>query len=133
MARAARSVSARQHGRKSRGRETKKGVEPNLIQLVIKDVSMEPVFCMGERIVVQTNERPLADDYVVARLPNGEHVLRKYRPRRNGAFDLVPENPKFEAVSSNEKGPVELIAVLLEHHRKRGGSLGRRTEPRNSP
>jgi transcriptional regulator with XRE-family HTH domain len=92
------------------------------VALRIQDASMEPTFQAGEIVIVDYRERPGSDDCVVARLPGGEHVFRHYVPRRSGAFDLVAENPEWETITANSQNPVEIIAVMVEHRRRRRAS-----------
>jgi SOS-response transcriptional repressor LexA len=84
----------------------------------VDDDSMEPTFRCGERIYLDPARSPQENDYVIARLESGDHLLRRYVVRRNGAFDLVAENPDFHTLTVNSTVRAEIIGVVVEHHRR---------------
>lgn len=79
--------------------------------LEIAGESMAPTFREGDRVVVDTSLKPEPGDYVAAIA--GEVVLfRRFRQRHPG-FELVPENPDWETLASDES--VRVIGVMTEH------------------
>lgn len=87
------------------------------VALQVNDNSMEPTFREGERVFIDPGINPQENDYVVARLASGEHLLRRYLLRRSGAFDLVAENPDFQTLTVNSAVRAEIVGVVVEHHR----------------
>ena len=94
------------------------GHSPRAVALRVQDSSMEPTFRVDELIIIDPAVSPQANDAVAVRLASGEHALRLYVPRRNGAFDLVAENPDYATITVNNRTPVEIVGVVVEHHRK---------------
>jgi SOS-response transcriptional repressor LexA len=91
---------------------------PDTAAMHVDDDSMEPTFRCGERIYLDPARSPQENDYVIARLESGDHLLRRYVVRRNGAFDLVAENPDFHTLTVNSTVRAEIIGVVVEHHRR---------------
>jgi hypothetical protein len=77
---------------------------------------MAPVFLEGEVFIIDPQREPYREAYVVARLPSpaNSHVLRRYVPKRDGAFDLQAEgeSPTFTSTPSR---PAEIVGVVIEH------------------
>jgi DNA-binding XRE family transcriptional regulator len=89
------------------------------VALVIQDNSMEPAFCAGEEVIIEPSLKPEDDrDFVLVRLTSGEHLFRSYR-RRDGAYDLVANNPEWATVSVSTRLPAEILGTMVEHRRRR--------------
>lgn len=106
--------------------EVSKEISKKALALTIEDDSMVDEFMPGEEIVIDPDVRPEGeDDFVLARLANGEHLFRRYRPRgkdgNSGAYDLVAENPHWKTVSvtAADAGTVRILGTMVEHRRKR--------------
>ncbi|MFK0376511.1 LexA family protein [Pandoraea sp. NPDC090278] len=91
--------------------------------LEIDGRSMEPEFREGDRIIVDPILSPIPGDYVVATNARNEATFKKYRPRGLGpegmeVFDLVPLNPDFPTIHS-EQEQARVVGVMIEHRRYR--------------
>lgn len=87
--------------------------------LRVSDDSMEPEFQKGEMFFVDPNLYPQMKDFVIAQLPDGNHVLRRYVYRGDGVFDLQAENAKkYSTVTSSPSAPCALKGVVVEHHKR---------------
>lgn len=76
---------------------------------------------LGERLIVSKNSTPEAGDIVLGAVTTGskfDYVIRDYRPRAGAVFDLVPRAPNYETLSSTGRQSIEIIGVVIEHHRK---------------
>jgi SOS-response transcriptional repressor LexA len=104
--------------RKPRLVEANPATAPGAVALQVNDDSMEPTFKSGELIIVDPSSNPQENDCVVARLDSGEHILRHYKERRAGAFDLVAENPDFPTLTVNSAQRADIVGVVVEHHRR---------------
>lgn len=69
------------------------------LALNIRDRSMEPTFCVGDQIIVDTVKKPKPSSFVVA-IADGEPVLRKFKVVSKDTFELVPLNPDYPTLSS---------------------------------
>ncbi len=52
----------------------------------------------GDYVVIKHAESAKSGDIVMALIDNEEATIKRYRPRRGGQIELIPENPKLEAV-----------------------------------
>ncbi|RQS22429.1 helix-turn-helix domain-containing protein [Burkholderia sp. Bp8995] len=91
--------------------------------LEIEGDSMTPDFNPGDRVIVDPAVHPRPGDFVVAKNGREEATFKKYRARGIGAdgreaFELVPLNPDYPAISSDHE-PVRIIGVMVEHRRYR--------------
>lgn len=80
--------------------------------LEIEGESMSPRFRAGDRVVIDPSIQPLPGDYVAALLTGDVVCFRRYRQRHSG-FELVPENPDWETIQSDES--VQIVGVMTEH------------------
>lgn len=87
--------------------------------LTVMDDSMAPLFRAGDEIVVDSNVAPRDGDCIVTRMRDGDSLFRTYRERRNGAYDLIAENPEWPTVTINSATTAEILGVMVEHRRKR--------------
>lgn len=88
-----------------------------LIGFTVTDSSMEPEVTIGDVIVFSRDMSPYPGCMVIAKLHDGETVLRFYRARGQ-AIDLVPDNDKFRVETSNSATPATILGVVTEHRRK---------------
>ncbi|MEQ8823801.1 MAG: LexA family transcriptional regulator [Filomicrobium sp.] len=102
-----------EHGRAAVGEEIPK----DSYGIVIADKSMEPEYVAGDIVIAAPSITPRDGDDVLA-IYDGCPVLRRYRPR-GGAFDLVPLSDDHATVTINAAQPGMVLAVVLEHRRKR--------------
>lgn len=91
--------------------------------LQIKGESMQPDFAMGDRVIIDPNVQPQAGDFVVAKNGDEEATFKKYRVRGtdqagNVIFELVPINPDFETMRSDER-LMSIVGVMVEHRKYR--------------
>jgi transcriptional regulator with XRE-family HTH domain len=88
------------------------------IRLIVKDDSMAPTFNKGDAVRIAREIQPY-DGCQVAALVDGEEegVLRNYRLRNGGAYDLWPDNPEYQTVTANEKTKVTIFGVVTAHWR----------------
>ena len=91
--------------------------------LQIKGDSMRPDFSPGDRVIIDPDVQPQAGDFVVAKNGKEEATFKKYRARGTGAdgdvvFELVPLNPDFETMRSDEH-PIRIVGVMVEHRKYR--------------
>lgn len=84
--------------------------------LEIEGDSMAPQFRTGDRVVIDEGQTPEPGDYVAALMHESVVLFRRYRLRGPG-FELVPENPDWDIVSSADG--VRVIGVMVEHRRYR--------------
>lgn len=84
--------------------------------LEIEGDSMMPTFRAGDRVVIDEGVKPEPGDYVAALLDGSVLLFRRYRVRQGG-FELVPENPDWETVSSSDG--IQILGVMAEHRRYR--------------
>ncbi len=96
------------------------GLSDKAFLLRVIDKSMEPEFHEGETFVLDPTQYAFPQDrqFVVARLSDGSHVLRRYIVKRGKAFDLQAENGDFTTLSSTSERPIEIIGIVVEHHRR---------------
>lgn len=89
------------------------------VALRVEDNSMEDTFHTGELIYVELGASPQDKEYVIAKVGDGTHVLRRYIDRQNGVFDLQAENAAlFPTLTSNKASAAEVIGVVIEHHKR---------------
>ena len=99
--------------------EARTEISRKAVAFVIQDNSMEPAFYAGEEVIIDTCLEPEDDrDFVLVRLTSGEHLFRSYR-RRDGAYDLVAQNPEWDTVSVSPRLPAEILGTMVEHRRGR--------------
>lgn len=91
--------------------------------LQIKGDSMRPDFIPGDRVIIDPDVQPQAGDFVVAKNGDEEATFKKYRARGTDdagstIFELVPLNPDFETLRSDER-PIRIVGVMVEHRKYR--------------
>lgn len=102
----------------------------NRFAFEIEDNSMAPQFVPGDVVVIESERGPNSGDFVVAKVPKpGDFVvattdknvvvLRKYKSRGGGKFELVPCNSDWGSIegSDDNKDIVKIIGVMFEHRR----------------
>ncbi len=93
------------------------------VALRVNDADMADEVNAGDVIIVSLTLSPRDDDMVVAHV--GETiVLRRYRSRGfdssgQAVFDLVSPNPEMTTLTINRNQPGRVLAVVIEHRRKR--------------
>lgn len=87
-------------------------------RLVVIDDSMSPDINPGDVIAYKSFTEPTNGDLVIAHV-NGDSlgILRNYRDRGNGAFDLWPINPNFPTVTHNASTHIRIVGVVVRHLR----------------
>ncbi|QBR00695.1 helix-turn-helix domain-containing protein [Paraburkholderia pallida] len=90
--------------------------------LEIKGDSMTPDFKDGDRVRIDPEVIPRPGDYVAARNTKEEATFKKYRvrgtdPNGNEIFELVPLNPDYPIMRSDEM-QLRVIGTMTEHRRK---------------
>ncbi|MBY0243025.1 MAG: helix-turn-helix domain-containing protein [Burkholderiaceae bacterium] len=90
--------------------------------LDIEGDSMLPEFQPGDRVIIEPEWIPRPGEYVAAKNGRQEATFKKYRQRGidsngNDVFELVPLNPDYPTVRSDET-PLTIIGVMAEHRRK---------------
>lgn len=90
----------------------------NEYRLVVTDDSMSPDINPGDVIAYEAHTHPADGDLVIAHV-NGDPlgILRNYRKRGNGAFDLWPINPNFPTVTHNASTHITIVGVVVRHLR----------------
>lgn len=75
----------------------------------------------GERLIISRSEQVKPGDITLGAVKNLdglEYVIRDYRPRAGGVFDLVPRSPSYETLSSTGRQSIAIVGVVIEHHKK---------------
>lgn len=90
--------------------------------LEIGGESMLPDFKPGDRVLIDPEIAPRPGDFVAAKNDGEGATFKKYRARGidsrgNAVFELVPLNPDYETLRSDEL-PLVVIGVMVEHRRK---------------
>lgn len=90
--------------------------------LEIKGDSMSPDYLPGDIVVIEPDWEPRPGDCVAAKNGKQEATFKKYRLRGtdsqgNDIFELVPINPNYPTVRSDET-PLTVIGVMAELRRK---------------
>lgn len=81
--------------------------------LKIADSSMSPNFDKGDIIIVDPGISPTPSSFVVA-IADGEPVFRKYRSRGKSGFELVPLNPDYPNISSEDYKDIAIKGVAVQ-------------------
>lgn len=81
--------------------------------LKIEDNSMSPGFEKTDIVIVDPEIKPTPSSYVVA-VADGEPVFRKYRNRGKSGFELVPLNPDYPTISSEDYKELEIKGVAIQ-------------------
>jgi SOS-response transcriptional repressor LexA len=89
-----------------------------MLKLRVEDNSMMPTFNIGDVVIVDPSVTPRDGDAVVARLEGGCMLLRYYKRRRHG-FELLADDPSWDAVPASVAKHAEIVGVMVEHHRRR--------------
>lgn len=94
-----------------------------LVVVRIDTHDMAPEYRVGDVVILRRDIAPADEDTVLAHV-NDKIVLRQYIDRgRDSAgaqcFDLVSFSPDVETCTVNSRNAGEVLAVVIEHHRKR--------------
>lgn len=81
------------------------------------DDSMSPVLQSGDRVVVDPARSAQPGDVVCAFAD--DVLIRRYRQRPGGWFELVPVNPDWPTVGSHECEGARVLGVVVEQRRYR--------------
>ncbi|WP_074008667.1 LexA family protein [Duodenibacillus massiliensis] len=81
--------------------------------LKIEDNSMSPGFEKTDIVIVDPEIKPTPSSYVVA-VADGEPVFRKYRSRGKSGFELIPLNPDYPTISSEDYKELEIKGVAIQ-------------------
>jgi transcriptional regulator with XRE-family HTH domain len=101
-----------------------KSIEPlDLVAVRVDTTDMEPHLYVNDVVILQRSIPPKTNDIVLAHV-GGALVLRRYLDRgtdSSGApcFDLVSFNNDVPTCTVNSQHPGSVLAVVIEHHRKR--------------
>lgn len=92
--------------------------------LRIEDESMQPEFNPGDLVLIDPTLEPRPGDLVVARNGEEQAIFRKFRLRGNDQhgnkiFELKPLNDDFPTYQSSDSVHMEIVGVMVEHHRYR--------------
>jgi SOS-response transcriptional repressor LexA len=98
------------------------GYSPWVFALEIEGDSMAPDYLEGDLVIVEPEWTPRPGECVAARNGKQEATFKKYRQRGidsagNDIFELVPINPDYPTVRSDETS-LTIIGVMAEHRRK---------------
>jgi transcriptional regulator with XRE-family HTH domain len=89
------------------------------VALRVEDDSMEPRFQKGEIFIIDPGLSPQDSDYVVARLHDGTHVLRRFLVRPSGGYDLQAGKAKYRTLSVDPSNTIaDIIGVVVEHRQR---------------
>lgn len=87
-------------------------------RIVVIDDSMAPTIRPDDVIAFSTSRKPADGDLVIAYVDGHDAgVLRNYRERGNGHFDIWPANPIYPTVTHNSQTPVTIVGVAIRHLR----------------
>lgn len=88
--------------------------------LRVKGDSMEPEFREGDTVIIDPAVAPLPGEFVVAKNGDHEATFKKYRPKANGFFELVPLNQDYPTIDSEHQA-LQIIGTMIEHriHRRK--------------
>lgn len=75
-------------------------IPPTSLALSIRDRSMQPLFDIGDIVIIDPGKKAEPSSLVVA-IADGEAVLRKYKAVSKDVFELVPLNSDFPTLSSS--------------------------------
>lgn len=81
----------------------------------VSDNSMSPSFNVGDVVVIDPETSPQPGDFVVANPAQTVVVLRRFRMRDGGGFELVPENKDWNTMIGTEMSTI--LGVMVEHRR----------------
>jgi transcriptional regulator with XRE-family HTH domain len=92
--------------------------------LKIADNAMNPMYRVGDIIVVNPTVAPRPRDVIVVLLKGEAGVLREYHPRGRDSrgeevYDLVSTNADYPTITVNSANPGKVLGVVHEHRRKR--------------
>lgn len=85
---------------------------PDSFALRLMDSSMEPMISKGDDVIVDPGLQPQPADIVIA-VADDRCMIGKYRARSKSAFEIVPINPDYAPVLS-EEGNVAINGVVVE-------------------
>jgi SOS-response transcriptional repressor LexA len=102
---------------KSVGIITNLHVGDKVFAIEVEDRSMSPDFYPTDRVVFDPEVRAEPGDFVLA-LAGEEVLLRKYRMKSTGVFELAPMNPDWPTLGSDADS-IRVLGTLVEHRRYR--------------
>jgi len=97
---------------------------PNTFAFHVRGDSMEPLFCEGDKVVVDPDINLRPGDFVVAEVgDSGENVFRRYRDlgvdaSGNRLFELLPLNTLYPSLRSDHH-TLTIRGIMVEHTRYR--------------
>lgn len=99
--------------------------------LELEGESMLPEFREKDRVLIDPTLAPNPGDYVAAKNSQNQATFKKYRVRGVRAdgkevFELVPLNPDFPTVRSDEEA-LQIIGVMVEHRKRYRSPASRKT------
>jgi transcriptional regulator with XRE-family HTH domain len=99
------------------------GEDDVAVALSVTGPDMAGEINVGDIIIVSSRISPRADDVVVASVDN-EILLRRFVPRGRDSsghpvFDLLSTNPDVATRTVNASHPGRVLAVMIEHRRRR--------------
>ena len=97
------------------------GLSDRAFALIVRGLSMAPMFQPGDKIIVDQDIRPGPGSFVIAMNGGEEATFKKYRPRGvdqhgNDIFELVPLNEDFASLYSDRQ-PLAIVGTVVEHRR----------------
>lgn len=91
-----------------------KPIGEEAIALRIQDNSLDPYLSIGDEVVVAKCHDPQENKLVLVRISaNGDVLIRRYSPRRGGAYDLIPEHPSYPTITVNQDNPAQILGVVV--------------------
>ncbi len=97
------------------------GLSDRAFALIVRGLSMAPMFQPGDKIIVDQDINPSPGSFVIAMNGGEEATFKKYRPRGvdqhgNDILELVPLNEDFASLYSDRQ-PLTIIGTVVEHRR----------------
>ncbi|WP_144630246.1 LexA family protein [Bordetella genomosp. 13] len=97
------------------------GLSDRAFALIVRGLSMAPMFQPGDKIIVDQDLSPSPGSFVIAMNGGEEATFKKYRPRGvdpngNEIFELVPLNEDFASLYSDRQ-PLSIVGTVVEHRR----------------
>lgn len=91
---------------------------PDEIRIRVEDDSMSPEYNAGDIIRYSQQLKPYDGCQVIAWVDGEETgILRNYRARGEHSYDLWPNNPEFDTVTSNASTRLVIVGVVVRHLR----------------
>lgn len=93
-----------------RGLMTDANVSSDAFAFEVNDESMSPKLLPGDRVVIDPKVSPVPGDYVAAQSA-GKLLLRRFRSKEDGLFELVPLNEDWPVIGNKN---AKILGVMTE-------------------